>query len=283
MKWQAADVASSKLRESIEELEEQLNEGAADAIEKVAQVRVLGTQCQEGHCVRSWPWWVRAMIMEQLVHGTPPTAISANIASDAAYLVPWLEIRVPSVDICRKMRRELRIVSETLAALRVALAGKWRQLFSDATSRRQTSLTTLIIGIDGEDGVLVPVILRAAFVTEGETSEQQVADILSKVFERGVRKLERLREVFEELFPGVPHNIPDPSELTIAKLGSGGGISGDNCNGALKTKRLIAEAVQQAVVERCGASWSNLSAVDQAAKLLVLEVCVQQAAHPLIT
>ena len=126
---------------------------------------------------------------------------------------------VPQIDFARKMRRELRIVSETLAALRVALAGKCRQLFTDATSRRQTSLTTLIIAIDGEDGVLVPVILRAAFVTEGETSEQQVADILSKVFARGAIKLGRLREVFIELFPDAPHNIPEPSELTIAKLG----------------------------------------------------------------
>ena len=108
---------SRELQERIDDLEEAMQEGAAEAIEKLAQIRELKTEGSgKGHG-RWWPWWVRAMIMEQLVNGTPPTAIPANIASDAAYLVPFLEVHVPNVDFCRRMRGELRIVTETLAVV----------------------------------------------------------------------------------------------------------------------------------------------------------------------
>jgi hypothetical protein len=133
------------------------------------------------------------MIMEQLVNGTPPTAIPGNIRSDAAYLVPFLEVHTPSVTFCRRMRGELRILTETLAALRIAKAANWRQLFTDGTSRRQTALLTAIIAIDGPDGELMPIILRGAFVARGETSEDQVADILEKAVMRGGAKLGRRR------------------------------------------------------------------------------------------
>ena len=128
------------------------------------------------------------MIMEQLVNGTPPTAIPANIASDASYLVPFLKVKVPTVDLCRRMRGELRIVTETLAAYRIAKAQNWRQLFTDGTSRRQTTLLTSIIAIDGPDGELVPIVLRGAFVATGETSEQQVADNTSSRRPCGARR-----------------------------------------------------------------------------------------------
>eukprot|EP00965_Chrysotila_dentata_P079089 2608295-Pleurochrysis_carterae.AAC.2 len=70
------------------------------------------------------------------------------------------------------MRRELRSVTETLAAYRLAQAGAWRQLFTDGTGRRQTPLLTTIIGIDGAYGKLVLIIVRAGFVAESESSEQ---------------------------------------------------------------------------------------------------------------
>ena len=148
--------------------------------------------------------------MEMLLNGTPGPSIPRNIVSAAAYLIPFREVRVPGERFCQRMRGELRIVAETLAAYRIALSPHWRQIFTDGTSRRQTALLTVIIGVDDADGELLPIILRAAFVATGETSEQQVEDILEKAIKRGARKLKRLREIFEKLFPGVPHDIPDP-------------------------------------------------------------------------
>lgn len=272
-KMREADELASELQERVDSLEAMLHEGAADAVQKLEQIRALKTASSGTGHARSWPWFVRAMVINQLVNGTPPTAIPGNITSDAAYLVPFLEVHVPSVDFCRRMRGELRIVSETLAAYRIAKAVNWRQLFTDGTSRRQTALLTAIIAIDGPNGELVPVILRGAFVARGETSEDQVADILERAVMRGAAKLTRLRAVFEELFPGVPHEIPDSTGMDIAKLGGGGAICSDNCNGALKVKRLFKEAVEQAVKDSYDTdTWGSFTKEQQSAKLLVLEI-----------
>ena len=264
----------TELEMRIEELETTLQDGAADALEKVAAIRALATEGNgaKGHG-RWWPWWVRAMVMEQLVNGTSPTAIPANLVSDAMYLVPFLEVHVPSVDFCRQMRSELRIVTETLAAYRIAKAVNWRQLFTDGTSRRQTALLTAIIAIDGPDGDLMPIVLRGAFVATGETSEVQVSDILEKAIARGGAKLKLFRETFEELFPGVAHDIPDGAEMNIAKLGGGGAVTSDNCNGALKVKRLLVEAVQDAVkAGHTDAEWEALPEAKRTELLATYEI-----------
>ena len=60
--------------------------------------------------------------------------------------------------------------------------------------------------------------------------------------------------------------------MNIAKLGNGGMITADNCNPALKVKRLMVEAVQAAIKhEHTAEEWDALSEEEQVAKLLVLE------------
>ena len=41
--------------------------------------------------------------------------------------------------------------------------------------------------------------------------------------------------------PSYQHNIPDPRSMNIGKLGIGGALTSDTCNGAGKTLRLIVE------------------------------------------
>eukprot|EP00965_Chrysotila_dentata_P017714 588954-Pleurochrysis_carterae.AAC.1 len=46
-----------------------------NAVEKMSAIRKLGTQGKgagQGSGHRWWPWYVRAMVMEQLVNRTPP-------------------------------------------------------------------------------------------------------------------------------------------------------------------------------------------------------------------
>ena len=129
----------------------------------------------------------------------------------------------------------------------------------------------MIIGIEGPDGMIVPMILRAAMIGTGESSEQQVEEILEMAIRRGATKLGRLREVFEELFPGVEHDIPDMGEINIAKL-AGGMITSDNCNRALKVKRVMVEAVQEAIKhEYNAAEWDDFTDEERADLLLVLD------------
>ena len=61
--------------------------------------------------------------------------------------------------------------------------------------------------------------------------------------------------------------------MTIAKLGGGGAATSDNCNGALKVKRLLVDATQEAVrAKYTDEEWEALGEKQQAAMLLVLEV-----------
>ena len=95
---------------------------------------------------------------------------------------------------------------------------------------------------------------------------------MEKVIPRGAEKLERLRQVFEELYPGVEHDIPDASEMTISKLGRGA-VCSDNCNGAMKVKRLVAKEVQTAVtLKHTKAEWEAFSEEEKTVKHLVLEI-----------
>ena len=95
--------------------------------------------------------------------------------------MPEVEHTVPSVSFCRGPRRVLRIVAETLAAYRAGLAKRWRQLVTDGTSRRQLTLSTSSILAEFDNEPPEWITMRAAFVVEGGTAEQELAGIRDKV------------------------------------------------------------------------------------------------------
>eukprot|EP00965_Chrysotila_dentata_P165343 5459637-Pleurochrysis_carterae.AAC.4 len=147
-------------------------------------MQLAGTEARgKGLHERWWPWWVGAMVLEQLVNGTPlQPSLRTFVSIHPNFFVSLLDACVQSVMFCRRMRRELRAVSDTLAAAcRIAQAGAWRTLSADGTARPQTPLLTTIIGVDGAKSQLVFIIMRVGFVLTDESSEQQVADILEKI------------------------------------------------------------------------------------------------------
>ena len=92
------------------------------------------------------------LVLEMLVNGTPPSAIPKNVASQVALTTPELKVEdLPCEGYIRKCRTILRIVGETLTSYQLAKQGKWKQLFTDGTSRRQVSLQNLIINIIEDD------------------------------------------------------------------------------------------------------------------------------------
>lgn len=115
-----------------------------------------------------WPHWMVQLVIEQLLNGTPPSAIPSNIISQEALTSYGSEeVQVPSESFCCSMRTVIRIIAETLAAYRLGKTDVWKQLFTDGTSRRQVALQTLFIAIDEEDDNILPLILTTAFVVEG--------------------------------------------------------------------------------------------------------------------
>ena len=154
-----------------------------------------------------WPLWMLQLVLEMLVNGTPPSAISANIASQASLTTPGVTIdNLPGDSYIRRCRTILRVIGETLAAYRLGKQQDWAQLFTDGTSRRQIALQNLVIGVV-EDDVLRPLVLSSAIILKGESSEEQSDAIVSMV-QRGAKILERWAETIHAIYPSYKHDIP---------------------------------------------------------------------------
>ena len=159
-------------------------------------MKVIGTRGGNA----KWLLWMVQLVLELLVNGTPPSSIPANILSHVAIMNPNTTVKeVPSVSWIRRCRTILRIIGETLASYRLAKAEDWKQLFTDGTSRRQSAIQNLIIGIK-EDNILQNIALSSSIILKGETSEEQF-NAISAMIDRGGDRLKRWAEVCEWEYP----------------------------------------------------------------------------------
>ena len=75
---------------------------------------------------KRWPLFIWEIILEQLVNGTCPSAIKANIVSIVSHFSPSTKIiELPSIWTMRRGRTVLLAVVQTLAAYRLAKLDKW--------------------------------------------------------------------------------------------------------------------------------------------------------------
>ena len=206
---------------------------------------------------RQWPVWVVQLICELLVNGTPPSAVPDNIQTMYEILYGTEPEEMPSVDFVRKCRVIVEVMGETVAAIKLAKAPSWNQLWTDATTRRQIPFTTLIIGLMGDnDNQIDPVVISSCIFMEDKGAETQAAGIIDKVrikiqindgqchclnilivFQLNSLKhrLDRLRETMEEEFPGFEYLVPSSDGIDSNKLGNGAAITTDTCNTAQKS------------------------------------------------
>ena len=131
---------------------------------------------------KQWPEWVVQLVTELLVNGTPPSAIPANIQTLYATIL-CVDVAPPTVSFCRDCRTMVQVIGETIAAIKLARATTWAQLWTDATTRRQIPFTALIIGLlgDGLEDKINPIVVSSCIFMDDETSETQAAGILGKV------------------------------------------------------------------------------------------------------
>ena len=127
--------------------------------------------------------------MEQLVNGTPPSSVNGNIVAHVKAFSPTTVVKeLPSNwNICCT-RAILLIVVQTLAVYCLGNSNKWKQLFIDGTSRRQTAYTNLAISIeeaDDDEQMLTPLLLSSSIYATDETAETVVLAIENTVKEKG--------------------------------------------------------------------------------------------------
>ena len=243
---QAAQDSERAWREQLLEAEDE----KAELGQSAAGLRVIGRQSRGeggGSGQRPWPLWMVQLILEKLVLGVPPEAIPDDIIVQDRMTTGRTGQEVPSADFCRDMRIVLRVLTETLAAYQLALQEQWHQLFTDGTGRRQIALETILIALENDAGELKPLILSAAHVLQGESSEQTCAAVLKQIVSGGAR-LGRWVEVHERDHPDDEHDIPDVSEMNAGKLG-GGAASTDTAAAARKSRRLLCEAIAKAAAD----------------------------------
>ena len=88
-----------------------------------------------------WPLLVIKIIIEMLLNGTAPSAVSKNIESTVRLIYPSVIVEeVPNIDFVRESRGLVTIMSETAAACEQANNPEWAQTFWDNASRRTTAL-----------------------------------------------------------------------------------------------------------------------------------------------
>jgi hypothetical protein len=200
---------------------------------------------------KTWDPIVTQLVVETLAHPTPPACISANILSVVKLLMPNANVveELPGLLFNQNCRTVLLYVTKTLAAYEIASVELYQQLFTDGTGQRQTEMQNIVIGILTESGYS-RVALNGCVISEG-TSEYVTAAIVA-TFRKSGKLLEKWRSVFEELYPDrqdLLEKIPQPSELTLAKLARDGFAMTDTCNTAQQIQHLIAEAVQDIAKE----------------------------------
>jgi hypothetical protein len=149
-----AESENATLREALEEMQALLDEQERrlDKLDKAVPIKVL-QKTREGSKGRPrWGLDVWELIIEQLVNGTPPSAVNDNIISNVKKFSPTTQIKeLPSIWTIRRARTVLLVIVQTLAAYRLGLAGKWGQLNHDATSRRQISFENLVISVEEDE------------------------------------------------------------------------------------------------------------------------------------
>jgi hypothetical protein len=105
-------------------------------------------QKRNGGRRRSPPWIVQ-IICEMLVNGTSPSAVPSAMQSMYEMLIGETPEDLPSVSFVRSCRVVVEVIGETIAAMKLADAPSWSQLWTDGTTRRQIPFTALVVGLMG--------------------------------------------------------------------------------------------------------------------------------------
>ena len=127
--------------------------------------------------------------------------------------------------------------------MKLAESPCWRQVFTDATTKRQQSFQTLIIGIETNDSAIDPVVISSCIFLEDESAKTTFASITNKILALKDRLIS-LRAIVKELYPNNQDLLdatPSEDGITIAKLEKAW-FNTDNCSAARKLQRLAEEA-----------------------------------------
>ena len=113
------------------------------------------------------------LILEFFSKWTPPTCVQANIYAVAKTLFPGVNIvkELPSLKHTKELCTTLSLVTKTLAVYQLCNAKALKQLHTDATNSRQTSLVNVVTSFLSEDVKFKTTCLDGAIIAESAQTE----------------------------------------------------------------------------------------------------------------
>jgi hypothetical protein len=82
-----------------------------------------------------------------LVNGTSSLAVPSAMQTMYELLIGETPKELPSVSFVRSCRVVVEVIGETPAAMKLADAPSWSQLWTDGTTRRQIPFAALVVGL----------------------------------------------------------------------------------------------------------------------------------------
>ena len=219
------------------------------------------------------PWQLRVLKWAQLGRGVSPSSINANITEVMLVYASNEVAPQPCPRQMRKLRGEVTIAGEMIAALRVALSIRIISFGFDESTKFGLGLLSSNTQIEPNDapGTSVDVVMRGATLTAGGTAEKLSKEIEVKLFAHARRLLTIWKEEHEKMH-GVGSwakaDMPAPDNVGLHRLAENAVIMSDTCNAARATKRLVAEMAEAAGRAKIGADvWEKMSEEEQQKKV----------------
>ena len=217
----------NELRSRLVHLEVEVEDGHKKLRQSLAAtpVTIIGKERKGQKGRPRWSFYIYELIMEMLVSGTPLSSINGNIIAHVKAIAPTITInKLPSIWTIRCTQIVVLIITEALAAYRLGKSKRWQQLFTDATTRQQTSFTNLAISIhEKEDNdIFTSLLLSCSIYSPNESSEAVVMSIVNTLKDKG-DLLDKWRDYHRTMFgeDHEDHAIPSADSLGMSKLAEG--------------------------------------------------------------
>ena len=261
-----AEAELSELRQELDAVAEESEESEEEQEHKSARRGNNGRFQAE-------PWQQRVLKYAQIGRGVAPSTISANITEVLTIYAAEAVVPQPCVRQMKKLRTEVAIAGEMIAALRVALAIRIISFGFDESTKWGLGLLSTNTQIEPHDapGTSVDVVMRGATLTAGGTAEHISKEIEVKLFQHARRLLTLWKEEHEGKYgegSWEKAEMPSPDNIGLHRLSENAVIMSDTCNAARATKRLLAEMAEKAGRERIGdEAWEEMSEEEREEKV----------------
>ena len=269
---QKAELALQQLQATLEEEEEEMTE---ESVEE-GPTRQVSPRDARGRYA-AMPQKLRVLIWAELARRVPPSAVCANVFDALQAYAPAEDVTLPCEREVQKMRGELTVASEAIAAFRVALCKRIVSFGWDESTKYGLGLLSSSTQIELNDGNVADVIMRGATLTAGGTAEAIAWSIERKIFLHARELLVGWKAQHEETYGEGSWAVaggPDPEAIGLHRLSEQTLLMSDTCNAARSCKRLLQEAAMKSGRDSMGEeAWEALTPSARATWVSAISTC----------